>query len=318
MKVKAGTLVKLLLGLLLLGALLVMADFDAIGEMVGRMAGIPAVAGMLVFAMTGALDMWRLRLASPSARQVATGAFVRMHFESYIMAQLLPGHMGMDAYRVAMIGKNRQRYVEPAVVLFSLRVFSLLVMLAMVAVLLLFLPEWQALYLPYVEMVSALPGWLLSAGLVGLLLCAVLGFRLLRPVLHRFRHRLDDVVEACNALTARLVAQLVLVSLAIIGTRILTFLLTLAAFGVEIGVLQATSVALIASLSWLLPISPAGIGVREGVITGLLVWLGISFEAALMVALLNRVYFIVLALCGGISLMLPKAGDRTASGGGRS
>lgn len=300
------SIIKLCFGLALLGGLLSAADGGAVLRMGDSLHSGYAVAGMLVFLTTSALDMWRLRLASPAAQAMPKGRFVRMHVESYIMAQLLPGHLGMDAYRVAMIGRAGHGYAEPAIVLFALRVFSLLLMLLGTAMLIAVLPQWQALYLPWLHVLAVQPSWVMAGAGLGLTAGILLPLWLLRRLWQRFRHRLEAVVTAYKALTPALVAGLVMVTLLMLASRIATFLLTLAAFGIEMEIGLATTIALLAALSWLLPLSPAGIGIREGVITGLLVWLGEDYTLALMVALLNRLYFVALAGCGGISFLLPK------------
>ena len=48
-----------------------------------------------------------------------------------------------------------------------------------------------------------------------------------------------------------------------------------------------------------LPISPAGLGVQEGVLAGCLVLLGIAPSAAVAIALLNRSFIWLLAAIGG-------------------
>ncbi|WP_282062316.1 lysylphosphatidylglycerol synthase transmembrane domain-containing protein [Roseobacter litoralis] len=310
----AKHILKLAFGLSLLAALFLMADFQALAVMVQQMHWGYGFAGFAAFAATSALDMWRLRMASPSAAQIRWFAFCRMHIESYAMAPLLPGHIGVDAYRVATIGRGSGKgYVEPAVILFGLRVFSLLTMLGLAVALFLVLPQWRALYAPFVQGLMSLPAW--GGALTGIatLLSVVLGWLVWHRFGQRVQHRLAGVHQAWNALTRSRLMRLVAMSLAMIILRIATFLLTLQAFGIEMDIWLGTSVALCAALAWLLPLSPAGIGVREGVIVGLLVWLGIAYAPALAVALLNRAYFVLFAGIGGVSFLLPKTDAKLAT-----
>jgi uncharacterized membrane protein YbhN (UPF0104 family) len=304
--VNGKQILKLGFGLSLLVGIFVMADFQALATMVQQMHWGYGIVGMMAFSVTSALDMWRFRIASPSAAQIHRFAFFRMHIESYVMAQLLPGHMGVDAYRVATLGRSSGKgYMEPAIILFALRIFGLLVMLGLTVFLFLALPQWRELYLPYLY--NAMPLW--SGVLTGilLLLFATFGALLWRRVKPDFQHRFAGVGPAWQALTWPRLMWLAVISLAMIASRIVTFLFTLWAFNIEMGLWLSTSVALCAALSWLLPLSPAGVGVREGVITGLLVWLGVTFTPALAVALLNRVYFVLFAAFGGVSFLLPKS-----------
>ncbi|AVL54929.1 TIGR00374 family protein [Roseobacter denitrificans] len=305
---------KLAFGLSLLAFLFIMADFQALAVMLGQMHWGYGFIGFAAFAATSALDMWRLRMASPSAAQVRWFAFARMHIESYAMAPLLPGHIGVDAYRVATIGRGTgQGYVEPAVILFGLRVFSLLTMLGLTFGLFLGLPEWREVYKPLVLAVISFPVWGVVLTTVAALLSVVLAWLLWRRAGPRLLNRFAGVRQAWAALTWPRLMRLLAMSIAMIILRIFTFLLTLQAFGIELDVWLGTSVALCAALAWLLPLSPAGIGVREGVIVGLLVWLGIDYVPALAVALLNRVYFLLFAGIGGVSFLLPKTNATLAT-----
>ncbi|PLX35252.1 MAG: TIGR00374 family protein [Hyphomicrobiales bacterium] len=302
----AKNLLKLVFGFGLLAALLMMADWRALFAMGKRVDVGFAITGMMSFVATSLFDMWRFRLASPAAQHLLLVMFARINLESYIMAQLMPGHTGMDAYRIAMVGRAKNQYVEPTAVLFSLRLFNLLIMLLLSACFLVVLPEWRQLIRPVPQHLLTLPPWLIVLGFIGAAGGGYVIWRLLSRFGNHLKGRLSGVSEAYHALTLRRSAWLVLLSLMIIATRILTFFFALQAFGGGLPFLLAASIALFAALSWLLPLSPAGIGVREGVITGLLVTFGFAFDTALAVALLNRAYFLLFAGLGGISFLLPK------------
>lgn len=297
---------KFVFGLVLLAALLAMADFNAVSNMAKQLKYRYALAGMLVFIITGMLDLLRLRLASPSAQKLSWRTLIHMHFESYAIAQFLPGNVGMDVYKVAMIGKRQQGYWEPALVLFALRVFSLLVMVILAITLLLYLPEWRSLYLSPLMKISTHPIWIWSTVASVLVLVFSLVVRFLQHRWTDIKHQFKSGINAYRLLTRTLIAKLVTISLLIIAIRIVTFLLTLAAFDQKISLSQAVLIALLGNISWLLPLSPAGIGIREGVITGLLSWINIVFETALLVALLNRSYFIMMGLIGSCLFIIAK------------
>lgn len=307
MKIKQ--LLKLCFGLTLLSMLLMMTDFNAIKNTTKQLNSGFAILGMLVFLIGGILDMWRFRLASFKAQQKSWGAFTRICLESYVMGQLLPGQMGIDAYRITMMGKDQKHYAEPLAVLLGLRCFSLLIISCATAILVLLLPEWQAIYLPYLQRILFHSFGAYLAFLFAIIVLFFFAFRLFRHLWKTLKNQLGRIKNPFHILTSNVIYWLAILSLLILTTRVLTFIFTLQAFDIEMKFLVASSIALLAALSWLLPISPAGIGVREGVIVGLLSWFGVSFESALMVALLNRAYFIILAICGGVLFLLPKTSD---------
>lgn len=297
---------KFTFGIALLIGLFAMVDVHALWDMAKTMHLGYAMAGLLCFILTSGFDMWRFWLASPAARHIPLPAFIRIHFESYIMAQLLPGHFGVDAYRIAIIGKSRNNYMEPAVILFGLRIASMVVMLAATLLLVFLLPQWQELYAPFVTQFMQQPHWLLALLIMAGLGGAIAAWLIAKHLWHKHRPKFAQLSAACAAITPARATGLVALCLGMIVLRIATFIFTLYAFDIHMPLLLASSLALCTALSWLLPLSPAGIGVREGVTTGLLVWLNVAYAPALAVALLNRVYFIAFALVGGISFLCPK------------
>ena len=78
-----------------------------------------------------------------------------------------------------------------------------------------------------------------------------------------------------------------------------TFLLC-TSFGLTVSYLQLLWVVAIVSLAQALPISIAGLGVREGVYVYLLHQLGVSTSAALALSLMVFAIQVVLAVTGGI------------------
>ncbi|MBM3618242.1 MAG: flippase-like domain-containing protein [Alphaproteobacteria bacterium] len=299
-------LLKFAVGILLLALLLGLADWDALEAMLHQAQLFPAAMGMIMFTLVSALDMWRLRVASPAAQRMAWGAFIRLHMESYSVIQLLPGHMGFDLYRIAVIGKHNKGYAEPSLIIMGLRVFSLLSTLLFALILMLALPQWHSLYEHLPKRIIDLPAaiWLLSG--LAIVVIGAASFWILWRLYRRYRTKLPAVRAAYGTLSWRRTLLLIALSLSMIPLRILIFIFSLEAFGIALDPWVAASIALCATLSWLLPISPAGIGVREGVTVGLLVWQGVAYAPALVAALLNRLYFMIFSLVGGLCFLLPR------------
>ncbi len=293
-------------GFLLLAILVANADFSSISDLLQQLRWFEAGCGFAIFLATGLLDMWRLRLASYHARTIDLWQFVRIHFESYILAQVLPGQVGMDVYRVGMIGKAGGGYLQSTAILLLLRAFSMFTMFFILIAALLLFPERN--YLRGSELdVGNIPVWEIPVLLLVFLLGIWFIIRMMRGGMSQRLHaRVQSVILACKEVPAVRLVLLVLISLVIIATRVASFYFTLRAMGAEIGFIYTITVALAASFAWLLPISPGGIGIREGIIVALLARAGIGFEQALLIALLNRIYFTLLGGFGGLLLLLPK------------
>ncbi len=127
-------------------------------------------------------------------------------------------------------------------------------------------------------------------------------------------------LERARALAANrgIAWRIAALALAAQGLMIVTNSLYAAALEQPVKVLDMALVVPLVTLSSLLPISLGGIGVKEGAFVVCLSALGLSREAALSIALLNRLMLVALALAGGLLFPFRKrlmSSSRRARGG---
>lgn len=300
---RLGLAGKVLGAAVLLGLLLGRVDWGFMADSVRRLEIVPVALAGLSFLGIALLEVGRLHLVlgpfAPGARTL-----VRLHVIGAFFGNFLPGQLGADLYRVHVLGRLDRNVARPLALVVLLRLVGLAVLLAAALVSVPLrgqeLTEWLLAHAT-VSTVS----W--TAGLVAVLAVLALGAALLSSIWARRGSRakafLDQTREAFLSVTRGRMAGLVALSFLVLGARILVLDFLVAGVGANLVLVDTLMVVVLATLITLIPISFAGLGLREGVVTLLLVHLGVGYEDAVLVALLGRAFILLFSGAGGVWLI---------------
>jgi uncharacterized membrane protein YbhN (UPF0104 family) len=290
--------------------LLVLLALVPIGLLSAAIARAPThvlLAALLLFVAghSAAAFKWRLLQGQDCGLPMLT--ILRAHFAGVVANLWLPGVIGGDVVRAGLALRQANRRSIVAIASLADRLVDSLglLLLATVGLYLAGAPARGAR-----EIIMAMAAaFLAGAGVAGL----ACWYLKTRSTSARARH----LLEAVNLIGKRpgLVATAVAIS---IGVQV-TFILVNASLGEAVGMTAPFSAWLmawpLAKLAALLPISAAGIGVREAALVALLHPFGDSAEAILAAGLLWQGVFIAGGLIGwGALLFVPSA---PAAGGQR-
>lgn len=278
--------------------------------------GFAALAG-LAFLEIAALEVVRLRLVlTPFA--LGWWELVRLHTIGVFCGNFLPGQLGADLYKVAVLRPLGGGAARPLALFVLLRVIALAVLLAVaLAGAPLYAETLRCGGLEWRAAPALLAVALLASGALTLAaLCAA------RPTLRaRLRARtsqwLAQTRQALTTVSAAAKAGLFAVSWLVLAARAASFYWLTAAVGSPIALGDVLFVVVLATLVTVLPISFAGLGLREGAVVVLLTQLAVSYERAVLVAFLGRALVVLLSLVGGAWLLsgnLARRGRITAVG----
>jgi len=231
---------------------------------------------------------------------VSYRAALRITLASLFVGSFTPGSVGAEAYKVYAVARHEGGVVRSLVRLSLLRVLGLVAMLTAAAGAGLWKPErlrqvgervvwrWPAVSVPLVGVAAT------TLAILALAAVAI-GWRRIAP---GARGALRQAVEALVAFRLRLVGEVFGLSLGVAMLRGVSLVLLLRSLGERCRFGDLLIVAALSVLAGALPISPAGLGVQEGVLAGCLMLLGVSPPAAAAAALLNRSFLWLFAAAG--------------------
>ena len=294
----------LLVALGLLGVLATVARPKELLATVSRLQleSVPLALGAM--AVLVSLEAYRVRRAFGSDR-LSFPAALGLTLRSALLAQLTPGMVGGEIYKVVWLRRRGVGVLTSGLLLGALRLLGLvsLALLALGA-----LPLLRRTVDPGRWRDPAL-GWLgaaAMAGLLGLAVALVLLRRRFRPAASR------SLEEACAGLRALGVSGalgLCAASLLIGLCRGAVVYLLLAGLGQRLGAIDVVAGSAIASLSSVVPVVPGGLGVQEGALAAVLIAAGASGPEAVSAALLHRFVQWLTAMVGGLGFLI--GGERS-------
>lgn len=254
-----------------------------------------ALAALLAAALVLA-EAKRLQVAC-SDLDTNFGALVRMQLVAVLMSNFGLGQAGGDLYRVIALRAFANNYGQATARILATRVIGLVSVVA--------LGLWGV-----VELAALLPtsnlswkAWvLIGAGIA--LTVATAGIALSPRVRAYLSEQWADLKVSFAA--GRLWA-VVLLSVLIAVLRSVQLWLLLVAVGASVPPHLAAAIVALTLLASTLPLSYGSWGVREGVIVALLSLLGVSFEPALVVAVIGRVLLLCTAAAGALVFVLEKS-----------
>jgi glycosyltransferase 2 family protein len=270
---RAGGLIKLALGLLVLSYMVSTLDWPVLQSLASRAkpSYLLAIAAVAVTShLVGAL---RFKLLCDPVARLPLLTHARQYFTGAYFSMFLPSSIGGDGVRILLLkaaGVATARGTSLVATERVLGAFSLLGV-SMAAAMAAPLPE------------------MLRLALAAAVLGATIGLAVLRAISSRFTPKWPPLAMAVDAVRSAVASDRLVSALA------LSFLYQIATVGVTItvdrvlglGVPMATILAL-APLAWfatMLPISVGGLGVREAAFVFVFAWGGIEKERALLLSL---------------------------------
>jgi uncharacterized membrane protein YbhN (UPF0104 family) len=306
---RAKRALKAIVSLSLLGGLLALIarreGVDALGAQLASLspAWILAAVGAQVVCVTLSLVRWRA-LLSVQGLHLPTRQLARAFLIGRFYGVFTPSTAGLDVYRAIFVGRATGEHIRSAATIVVEKLFGLLSLVLLTFALLPFGGD----------------RWL-GGGAIGVAVLVGLGAALGVAALHdprplaplvarlpaRIRGKLED---ALATITARpLCATTAAYALALgVGAHLsmsAVYAAAGAALGVQVGVAELLLVGNAIILATLLPISVAGVGVREGVAVALLGAAGVPASDALLVAVLGFLATQPPALLGGLLQLAP-------------
>lgn len=291
-------------------------DWGTMSRVSGDLEWFSIFVAMLAFALVACLEAARLRVVL-SRFSLRWLDMFRLHFVGIFFGNFLPGELGGDVYKVAALRERFGGVTRLAALMVVLRLFGLAALLPVAGVSSFLL--WSTISEWFSAVKFRSPPWLSSSGgwlvVAGIATCAVaaLWLQLQRPKARKWlAARLRAAREELSMIRPAQAMVLFFLSLLVFFARAATLMFLAGAVGAKVSPAAGLWVVSAATLVALLPVSFAGLGVREGVIALMLARLSVEYEDALMVALLGRALILVMSVVGGGWLVAEFASQRAA------
>ncbi len=247
------------------------------------------------------------KLLKPAGHTIGYGPLTRYYFLSWFANALLPARIG-DVYRAYLLKKNKDVSISLSMgVLFSERVFDLVIIAALTAV-------SGAYFVSYLrgsaESDYLVFGLMAVMLIVVFFLAAVFGIpSLINLVPERWRSRLA-LFSSGLFKSPTMLPIIVLMTLLIWLSEALRLFFVFKAFGLEIGFPAAVFISQAALIIMAVPLSPAGLGLVEILMLKILITSGVITDLAGAVTLVDRIisYWSLLVL--GAITYLSGSGDK--------
>lgn len=264
------------------------------------------LAGVVAIQMLDRVLMalkWRQLLVVLDNR-LGSWAAIRVYYESTFVGFALPlGGLGPDIVRFVTL---RSRGMNPHVTLASMvmeRINGVIATLALITIGLTVLASLapQPALREFARLAALIAG---IAGVVaaGCIFHPALGSRMLKPLARSESTRIAKYVDAANAYSARRWMLAVNLALSMFEQTASVFTLWVAshALGAPLPWIVCLAVAPVAVIIQRLPLTYAGLGLREGSAAALLVALGYDYSTALVLLMTTSVMFLIALLPGAI------------------
>lgn len=218
-----------------------------------------------------------------------------------------------EAYRVYQLKQITRYAVTPAALLFMLRFTAALALIPVLLIWVLVEPQWMmALFAQTVGRLDfAALALIAGIGVMGALAAGVLAYRFLKG---RRLEGLTHMMESLRAVNPWQWVTCLVIAVIVAVIRSVSTALFVQAQGYSLGLLEPIPVMVLVTLFSLIPISPANLGVREGVFVVGLEALGVPAPVGLAAGLLNRASLMVFGGVGGLTLAWETASRRFKRG----
>lgn len=303
MSPRAKWLLKALVACGLLGWLLSTVDVAALWRLLAGQSplALMAMTAIQLLGIVVATVKWRVLLPAQTF-----GCLFRLNMVAQFYSLIVPGQVGAEAIKAYHLGRGRAdaESIAASVVLDKVTGLLSLIALGLAGALLTTLQLGESLRLALVAMfvlgVAALLGLRLPM-LRALVLATGDRFSRLSPKLERPFKQFGRFVEAWCAYLGQPVALVGSLFIGLLQHSIYIGMIVLLSrqFGFELVVFEWCWIFALVSVAGVLPITLAGVGVREGVFVGLLAAFAIPAEKALALSLTMFALHVFFGLMGG-------------------
>ena len=314
MNPRLNWLIRLGVAAALLGYLLWRADLASLWRLLAGQAPTSLImaAAMVLLATIVGTFKWGLLLPTE-----AFGRLLRLNLAAGFYSLIVPGQVGAEGIKAYQLGRGRidAEAIAASVILDKVTGLLALLALGVTGALLSTLHLVQPLWLSLIALLVV--G---AAVLLGLRIPALRSFveyvsgRLQRhfPLLERPVRRIMLFVEAWCAYLRRPGLLWASFAAGVLQQAIYIAMVALLSrqLGVALPIFEWCWIFAVASAATVLPITPAGLGVREGIFVGLLSAFGIPAEQALALSLTILALQVLFGLIGGALELLRVAGPR--------
>lgn len=297
---------KTLGGLVLLAWLLSIVEPRRLAAALARGEAATTILGLVLLLSAVAFQAVRLAVVGHSFRLGLRESW-RITFASYLFNQLLPGGVGGEGYRALHLRRLTERWGSAIGLVTADRAFGAAALLV---------PGFSYVAVEHRRLAGLLAerGLRVTAPGVGLWALAVVALVAgaatvwllwLRSERHGvvLRASLRSIRAAVVGIGWWRSAAALALSAAYHGLRLVAFQRLLAALGVRVSAGDLLFVLAVTLAMSMLPLTLGALGIKEGAIVFGLGLFGVGADEALIVALLNRLVLIVLALIGGLFLL---------------
>jgi glycosyltransferase 2 family protein len=299
---RGGLFLRLLVSVLLLGAVLAYADVDDVARAVREGDWGWFVAALAVMAVAAVVGAVRWRLLLEGARiEVSASRSIRVFSASLFLNNVLPTSFGGDAVRAWLVGRESGRLLRATAATAADKLTALAC---------LFLVAWGALIVDPEAVPRSLVGVLawVTLGLAAAFVAVGLAAAGVWPVLRRrgLPNRLVALTRDALATlrvwarSAKLIGWLVGLGLAYQALAVVALVMIGKTVRIDLSFPLAAVCASIVLVAMLVPISIGGLGVREGGFVLLLAEAGVDGADATLLSLLSAAA-ILLASAGVIT-----------------
>lgn len=239
--------------------------------------------------------------------EVSLRKIIRIHFIGNYFGMFMPTSIGMDLIRAYSLSKHLAKGVDAASSMFVIRVIGFLVLFLMALVVCMF--RWHLLEDRSIVWVIVLATVAFISGVVVMFIppMRLLLYRLL-PVLRvrRVKEKLESFYLSTMAISSAkaLLTKIVIISFIMQGIGIINFYLVGKSLHIPLPLAYYFLYLPIIQVIVMIPISIAGIGVRESTFVYFFSQIGVTQAEALSLSLLVFSQAVGIALIGGMLFLL--------------
>lgn len=289
--------------------LTVVVDYNRLAASIGRADTQLVLASLLIFSMQGIFESGRLKIVFADFGISALES-VRLFFVGLFFSNFMPGMIGADLYQVHHMNSVRRGLLKPLSLSLFLRLTGLIINLLLALLALYFgTKNWGMeihMHLPdlvfsswmFVILFLIISSAVLTASFLGRDRLHIVLDNLLRVVRDFFR-----VVHSFSLFDNTTMGTL---GISVILCRALSIYILIQAFGSSISWIDVVLVVTVTAIATLLPISFAGLGVREISATALLIAFGIAPPDAVAISFISRSFIWILSMIGGFWFVMGK------------
>jgi glycosyltransferase 2 family protein len=288
-RIAFGTALRCIIAIALLLLVLRYVDWQQLIETLSRARPWDVLGAALAYSSISVLEALRLKLVvAPTRISIAHGFRIQVIASAF--ANVTPGLIGGDAYKLARLGSEGHAVMPLSLRLIWLRISGLVVVLVGAGVAFLVSPDLANIFTGWAA-AALTPGRLFALAAIVSVGTAIVVF----AAAPRLRRVLRIHPPAMDAFS---VSGVVFTSVCVLMLRVVVLVLLCRSVVFEVDLAGALLIATCSTLASVLPISIAGAGVREGVIVLLLTALAATYEQSVAVALLGRLLMICQGLVG--------------------